>query len=265
MVCHCLILEGPDGLVLVDTGFGARDVADPRRLGRFCLWAARPKLEREQTAIAHVERLGYRAKDVRHIVPTHLDLDHAGGLADFPEATVHVFELEHRAAMRRRTRGERLRYREVQFAHHPNWALYPLEGDAWLGFDRVRVLGDDVALIPLVGHTRGHCGVAVRQGERWILHAGDAYFFHGELDLVKARCTPALALHQRLMAIDDSARRRNQVRLRELVRDHGGEVQLFCSHDPVELKLQASASAERPRPNAVSRFAVNGASHAGGG
>jgi hypothetical protein len=35
VVCHVLLVEGPDGLVLVDTGFGLADVAAPaRRLGR---------------------------------------------------------------------------------------------------------------------------------------------------------------------------------------------------------------------------------------
>ena len=36
-------------------------------------------------------------------------------------------------------------------------------------------------MIPLPGHTLGHCGIAVRTKDRWLLHAGDAYFFHGQL------------------------------------------------------------------------------------
>ena len=35
LVCHCLLLETDSGLVLVDTGFGTRDVEDPARLGGF--------------------------------------------------------------------------------------------------------------------------------------------------------------------------------------------------------------------------------------
>ena len=35
--------------------------------------------------------------DAGTIVLTHLDLDHAGGLADFPQATVHVSATELRA------------------------------------------------------------------------------------------------------------------------------------------------------------------------
>ncbi len=37
-----------------------------------------------------MKRLGYSINDVRHIILTHLDLDHAGGLHDFPNAAVHV-------------------------------------------------------------------------------------------------------------------------------------------------------------------------------
>jgi hypothetical protein len=35
IVCHCLLIETEIGLVLVDTGFGMRDVAQPRRLSAF--------------------------------------------------------------------------------------------------------------------------------------------------------------------------------------------------------------------------------------
>jgi hypothetical protein len=35
--------------------------------------------------------------------------------------------------------------------------------------------------------------------------------------------------------VDKKARLANQKRLRELARNHRGEVQLICSHDPAEL------------------------------
>jgi glyoxylase-like metal-dependent hydrolase (beta-lactamase superfamily II) len=236
MVCHCLLVETSDGLVLVDTGLGTADIDDPgRRLGRGFALFAHPRFLREQTALAHVERLGWKREDVRHIVPTHLDLDHVGGLSDFPAASVHVFAPELAAATARATVGERSRYRPAQLAHGPKWVSHVVAGDTWMGFEKVQVLGDDIALIPVVGHTRGNCAVALRDGSGWLLHAGDAYFFRGEVDPVSPRSTPALSFFQRLVAVDDRARRANQVRLRELVRDHGGEVRVFSAHDPVEL------------------------------
>lgn len=104
LVCHCLLIETDrHGLVLVDTGIGLRDVQAPRpRLGWFFLLLNGIRLEEGQTALRRIERLGFRAADVRHIVLTHLDFDHAGGIEDFPEATVHVLGPELEAASGRR-------------------------------------------------------------------------------------------------------------------------------------------------------------------
>jgi hypothetical protein len=33
IVCHCLLIEVGDGLVLLDTGFGTEDTRNPRQLG----------------------------------------------------------------------------------------------------------------------------------------------------------------------------------------------------------------------------------------
>lgn len=236
MVCHCWLIESNDGLILVDTGVGARDLEDVGgRLGGMFKHVVRPDTAPETTAIARVRALGFDPADVRHIIPTHLDLDHAGGLPDFPDAIVHTFEAEHAAAMHPATMPERERYRRVHFAHGPRWDLRSEQGERWFGFAGVRAIDgiDDVLLIPLQGHTRGHCGIAVRSERGWLLHAGDAYFFHGELR-EPHHCTPGLRLFQRMVAVDNRQRLANQARLRELVRDHGSEVQVHCAHCPVE-------------------------------
>lgn len=237
MVCHCLLVETNDGLVLVDTGVGTGDIADPNgRLGRGFVAVTRPKLDRAETALAQVRALGFSADDVRHIVATHLDLDHAGGIPDFPKAKVHVHVREHAAAMNPTLR-ERPRYKKPHFAHHPLWELHQESGEQWHGFDAVRALpggGDEVLLVPLHGHTRGHCGVAVRGADGWLLHCGDAYFHHGEMQ-EPAYCPPGLALFQNLIQVDRTTRIANQRRLHALAQAEAGSVRLFSAHDPVEL------------------------------
>jgi glyoxylase-like metal-dependent hydrolase (beta-lactamase superfamily II) len=246
MVCHCLLIEGEDGLVLVDTGIGTQDMADLEgRLGAVFARVVAPRCDVAETALSRVKALGFSPSDVRHIVPTHLDLDHAGGLPDFPRATVHIFEPEHAAAMARRTRQEQERYRPVHWAHGPSWKLYSTGGDRWLGFDSVRAItgSPEILIIPLQGHTRGHAGVAVRTESGWLLHAGDAYFHHGEMDAERPHCTPGLRLFQRLAAMDDSRRRRNQARLRDLARREPS-VRVFSAHCPVEYDTIAARSAD---------------------
>ena len=57
-------------------------------------------------------------------------------------------------------------------------AAHATTGERWYGFDCVRDLegvGPDVLMVPLLGHTLGHAGVAVRRDDGWLFYAGDAY------------------------------------------------------------------------------------------
>jgi glyoxylase-like metal-dependent hydrolase (beta-lactamase superfamily II) len=250
LIVHALLIETPhDGLVLVDTGVGLADVRSPvRRLGAGFLAFARPRLREEQTAIRQVERLGFSARDVRHVVVTHLDVDHAGGIEDFPEAKVHVHRVEQRAAIRPGTLNERHRYRAVHFASSPRWELHDEGGDSWFGLSSLKVIMDDVLLVPLPGHTRGHSAVAVRvdevAGPEWILHCGDAYFFHLEKEDAEC-CPPLLARFQSTIAVDDRLRRANADRIRQLHRQHGRKVRVFSAHDPTEYRALAALTGSR--------------------
>jgi glyoxylase-like metal-dependent hydrolase (beta-lactamase superfamily II) len=261
MVCHCLVVETSSGLALVDTGLGTADVADPRaRLGAGFAHMMGAPFSRDETAPAHVERLGFRRGDVRHLLPTHLDLDHAGGLSDFPDATVHLLTREHDAATARRTFGERERYRPMQLAHEPKWHLLETGGERWFGFDSVRAVGgtrDEVLIVPLVGHTRGHSGIAVKTDGGWILHAGDAYFFHGEVHEDPPRCPPLLKGFQSLVEIDRAARLANQGRLRRLAEEHGHEVTIVSAHCPVELERALATRPVAPRLTPEERAHLN--------
>jgi glyoxylase-like metal-dependent hydrolase (beta-lactamase superfamily II) len=240
MICHCLLIEAEHGLVLVDTGFGTGDVTDPdATLSRWFQRMARPVLAESETAVRQVERLGFAAEDVRDVVLTHLDLDHAGGIPDFPDARVHVLRTELEAALAARTSVEHTRYPQVHWAHGPRWVAHDPRGAEWFGFAAVRELPGvpaEILLVPLMGHTVGHTGVAVRDGDGWLLHAGDAYFHHDEMRADDPACPPGLRLMQTRMETARGLRLANQERLRELVRGHGDEVTVFSAHDPVELR-----------------------------
>jgi glyoxylase-like metal-dependent hydrolase (beta-lactamase superfamily II) len=251
LCCHCLLIEGERSLTLVDTGFGLQDVADPRgRLSRFFLTLLRPEFREEMTAVRQIERLGFSAADVRDIVLTHLDFDHAGGLDDFPGARVHMLAAEREHALRRATWMDRQRYRPQQWSTRQNWCVHDSRGgESWFGFESVRDLASmpaEVMLVPLIGHTFGHAGVAVQDRDRWLLLAGDAYFHHREMDLHKPWCTPGLELYQTMLEKDRKARLRNQQRLRDLKAAHGAEVEIFSAHDTVEFERLAGRSARVP-------------------
>jgi glyoxylase-like metal-dependent hydrolase (beta-lactamase superfamily II) len=251
LVCHCLLVEGDRELVLIDTGFGLLDVANPRvRLSKAMLALLRPELRADMTAYRQIKAMGFDPRDVRQIVLTHLDFDHAGGLDDFPEATVHLLALERDSAAEQKTMLDRMRYRPQQWSSRDRWVVYPESGgEPWFGFDCVRGLEGvppEILLVPLIGHTLGHAGVAVRRDRDWLFMAGDAYFFREEMNLDRPWCTPGLDLYQRMMEKDRERRLGNQVRLRALIREHGSEVSVASAHDVVEFTRVAGHPHDRP-------------------
>ena len=240
LCCHCLLLETPQGLTLIDTGYGLNDVANPaQRLSSLFLWLMSPDLREEMTAARQIESLGFRREDVRHVVLTHLDFDHAGGLDDFPLATVHMLRRERDAAKAQRTWLDRQRYRPAQWASAARWQVYDgAQGDRWQGLQCVRTLqgvADDIVLVPLPGHTLGHAGVAVRTAAGWLMMAGDAYFHHGEMQ-PEPWCPLGLRMYQTLMEKDRAARLSNQARLRALKASLGAELEILSAHDPTEFE-----------------------------
>ncbi len=244
MIAHCLLVEtARDGLVLVDTGFGTRDVAGQTELSAPFRHLVGPTLDHAETAIAQVLALGYRAADVQHIVVTHLDLDHAGGLVDFPDAKVHLHAREHAAAMTRTNFRERERYLKSHWAHRPKWELYSEDGDTWRGLpaiNRLRGLDADIGLLPMHGHTRGHSAVIVGARDRWFVHAGDAYFHHTSIDRSGSVPLGFLAF-ERMTQMDPGARRASLAALRQL-RQSYTDLDVFSAHDPTEFEALRARS-----------------------
>jgi glyoxylase-like metal-dependent hydrolase (beta-lactamase superfamily II) len=241
MVCHCLLIETEAGLVLVDTGFGLGAVAHPvRNAGAFLTYLGRPAFALAETAARQVEALGHTTSDVRHIVLTHLDPDHCGGIADFPKAIVHVHQDELEAALRPHSMNDRMRYRKPLWEHGPQWQTHRTEGEEWFGFQAARDLPglpSEILVVPLVGHTRGHIGVVVDRGSagssRWLLHAGDAYTARTQLD-PNPSCPPIIRATQNFEAIDRNLFHHNISRLAELSKNP--DVEIVSAHELLDLE-----------------------------
>jgi glyoxylase-like metal-dependent hydrolase (beta-lactamase superfamily II) len=230
---YCLLAETDDGLMLVDTGFGIQDYTAPTRLVRLFTALMRSPRDLAETAAYQVERRGHARRDVRHIVMTHLHIDHAGGLPDFPDARVHAHRLEHEAAMRPKGLIERF-YISEHWAHGPQWVLHDQVNTEWYGFQGIEIipgLSPGVILLPLPGHSRGHCGVAVETEYGWLLHCGDATypFYHRDHPDQPFRDPPGWLVSRFLGP--------HTPRLKALFEAHRDEVWMVSSHDLVSFQI----------------------------
>lgn len=247
-----LLVESPGGLILVDSGIGLADIADPaRRLGPL-RHVLRPALNPAESAVRRIEALGLDPAEVRHVVLTHFDLDHIGGLADFPRATVHVTSSALTWAVRTPRFVERRRYRRAQLDHGPRFAEYEYCTDRWEGFRVVPLdhVAEGMMFVDLPGHTAGHAGVLVPGGggrsddrpdpddddtvsvsARDVLHAGDAFYHRGQID-PGVRAPRISTLPERPLALEPSAIPLTHARLAALAARRADTLDVVCAHDP---------------------------------
>lgn len=212
----CMLIEAGDGLILVDTGPGLQDYANKPAIIRAFQFATKVPLNPEEAAVRQVTRLGYKPTDVRHIVLTHMHFDHCGGLPDFPDANIHVHEREYQAFIGPPRRWTDLAYVRRHIAHKPQFQFYAESEQSWFGFPAIPLpFGLEMWLIPLFGHSRGHCGIAIRLEDRWLFHVADAGPLGLEEDVPRWLTRLVLGGHT--------------PRLQQFKRDHP-EMQLTTSH-----------------------------------
>lgn len=175
---YAYAIEHPEGVIVVDTGETAR-ATEP---GYFPRWhpyfrfGVREWVEPEEEIGPRLRQLGIEAGDVRKLVLTHLHTDHAGGLHHFQgiETLVTRTELELASGRRGRLRG----YPNNRWPEWWNPTPVALSGPPVGPFEASLDLTEtgDVTLIPLPGHTPGHIGVLIQEGDSAVLMAGDSSY-----------------------------------------------------------------------------------------
>ncbi len=234
-VCgHCLLLKENDRLVLIDTGIGLLDIKQPEeRIGQPLIDLVGYRFNESQTAIRQIEQLGLDPGKVTDCIVSHLDNDHIGGLADFPQAIVHVAEEEWE-----NFHSGNPRYLQAPLAHHPVITTYSKTFVNWFGFEARKVnssLRTNVFLVPLFGHTLGHCGVLIEKKNGWLFYIADAYYLRLEL-YTSQHPVNELA---KMRADDNEMRIATLNKIRKLVNDYP-EIEVFGYHDMAEYELYRS-------------------------
>jgi glyoxylase-like metal-dependent hydrolase (beta-lactamase superfamily II) len=103
------VIEHDDGHIVIDCGFDLRSAQDfqrerlPRTLGLSLI------LTEDDVIGPQMRKRGLDPLDVKWVLPTHLDMDHAGGVSAFPNAT---FLVNRREWEFRKTTLGKIRFRE---------------------------------------------------------------------------------------------------------------------------------------------------------
>ncbi len=80
MGMRCLLVEHPDGLVLIDTGAGNKEDQKFIDIYGMELKADVPEQRQDETALeTGIRAAGFEPEDVKVVINTHLHFDHAGG------------------------------------------------------------------------------------------------------------------------------------------------------------------------------------------
>ncbi|MDC6363384.1 MULTISPECIES: MBL fold metallo-hydrolase [Flavobacteriaceae] len=226
---HCILIENHGNLTLIDAGIGLAETREPeKKLGRELVEITGFQFDESFTAIRQIEELGLDPLKVTNIICSHLDPDHIGGIADFSNAKVHVSKEEYDSY-----KSGNERYFPHQLSHNPEIRMYSDDDSEWLGLPARRLdLALEAYLIPLFGHTLGHCGVAYRLDDRWTFYVGDAYYLKAEL---QDRNHPVDQLAT-IRAVNNEIRLKSLDTVRMIIEDHGSDLDYFGYHDPTEFK-----------------------------
>jgi glyoxylase-like metal-dependent hydrolase (beta-lactamase superfamily II) len=171
------------GPILIDTGLHPSVAHDPRdNMGRTASrWFS---LEEETDVPSQLRRRGIRPEQIAVVVLTHLHLDHASAISEFPEATFVLSEEEWRAA----TEKPRLRdgYRPAQYDFAFDYSTVDFDGDrieSYGTFGRTFDLFGDgsIRLAYTPGHSAGHVSVICALPLRDFVVAGDVAYYWRQL------------------------------------------------------------------------------------
>lgn len=177
LAMRCLLIEHPEGLVLIDSGAGNKEDAKFRDIYGLDNAGASGATALEDA----LTDLGYRPDEIRWVINTHLHFDHAGGntrvpgdplagdpgpaVPSFPNAkyVVQGGELEFARHANERTRG----------SYFPSNFEPVAEADRWLLLDGEAEVLPGISVVLTPGHVPHHQSVMITDGDDTAIFLGD--------------------------------------------------------------------------------------------
>ena len=186
--CPAFLITHPSaGAILVDTSLHSSIAAEPsENFGRLASRFARPRIEPGKDLPSQLRERGADPRSIQLVVMTHMHMDHASGISEFPSSTFILSSTEWTAA----TTGSRPLLRGYRPQHYDfafDYRVVDFDGprvDSYSTFARTfDLLGDgSIRLAFTPGHTVGHMCVLARLEDRDFVIAGDAVYTTRQLE-----------------------------------------------------------------------------------
>jgi glyoxylase-like metal-dependent hydrolase (beta-lactamase superfamily II) len=176
------LVEHPGaGVILIDTGLHPSVAVDPKQnFGRVLAFAAARglKMTQEQAIPEQLRARGLDAADVRFVLMTHMHLDHASAISEFPGSTFVLSKQEWDAL---EDGGVTDGYVKNQYDFGFDYRTFDFDSrgtESFATFGRsFNIFGDgSIRAVFTPGHTLGHTSYVLRLRDREVLVAGDAIY-----------------------------------------------------------------------------------------
>jgi glyoxylase-like metal-dependent hydrolase (beta-lactamase superfamily II) len=179
------LVEHPGaGAILIDTGLHPSCATSVKgNMGRAGGLIYEIRMDHDEALRFQLPARGVQATDIRVVIMTHLHIDHASAVSEFPGAT---FVVDHREWSSAAEGGVRRGYHPRQFDHAFDWRTLDYDSasvESFAGFAQsLDLFGDgSVRLVSTPGHTLGHQSVVLRTSTGELLVVGDAAYTEREL------------------------------------------------------------------------------------
>lgn len=155
------LIEHPEGLFLIDTGWDEAIRKNARRYEGFANHFASPGFLPEGEGIKdQLTSLGYSLSDLKAVFMTHLDIDHAGGLQMVKGVkNIYCSQEEWKAAQKPNPRYLKRLWKDIDMKTFK---------------EPINLFDHTIVSIPFPGHSAGMTGYRIGTEDKYVLIAGDA-------------------------------------------------------------------------------------------
>ena len=165
--CNCYLIHAGDELILVDagTGLGVPEILE------------------------NIERAGFRAQDLRHILVTHAHLGHWGGAPQLREETgAEVWAPAAGRYLMENIKEDRTIWQNFEFGRYPtDLKPQPCSPDhSFVDGEKIQLGSLEIQVISVQGHTKDSACYLWEVGGKRALFTGDVVFYAGMLGISNA-------------------------------------------------------------------------------